>query len=345
MRGREAARSLLILTMSIFAVAACSNPTGNSGGGGDSAVPENYRVLYFSNGATNGALPEDSAEYQAGAEVTVLPLDPDEPLEKDGSQFAGWNTAPDGSGDQYRAGDTFAMPGGDETLYAQWVPEGPVSYAVAYDGNQASGGDPPADDTEYFEGEAVTVMGNTGGLVREEDTVVYTFAGWNTAPDGSGDQYRAGDTFAMPGGDETLYAQWSAPLADDDDLKDTFRELVDKTITGDSGSGFEPVEGQDGAYEWTGTGGASIRFWRINASGTISFETVLDDTRGSGRDGDIEIYRVEPDGGRGDLIALHTVNDQTPTTIQFEIPDSDFAIGFQGGQRDWVIRDFELTLD
>ena len=40
-----------------------------------------------------------------------------------------------------------------------------------------------------------------------------------------------------------------------------------------------------------------------------------------------------------------TLADNEPTTVQFDIPDSDFQIDFQGGQRVWVIRDFTLTLD
>jgi uncharacterized repeat protein (TIGR02543 family) len=39
----------------------------------------------------------------------------------------------------------------------------------------------------------------------------HTFLGWNTASDGSGTSYAAGDTYTLPASDsDTLYAQWSA---------------------------------------------------------------------------------------------------------------------------------------
>ncbi len=50
----------------------------------------------------------------------------------------------------------------------------------------------------------VTVLGNTGSLVRDG----YTFAGWNTASNGSGDAYSGGATFTMGSADVVLYAQW-----------------------------------------------------------------------------------------------------------------------------------------
>ncbi|WP_459926027.1 InlB B-repeat-containing protein, partial [Desulfatiferula olefinivorans] len=46
---------------------------------------------------------------------------------------------------------------------------------------------------------------NTGSLVKTG----YTFAGWNTAANGSGTAYSGGDTFAMGSSNVTLYAQWT----------------------------------------------------------------------------------------------------------------------------------------
>ena len=37
----------------------------------------------------------------------------------------------------------------------------------------------------------------------------YSFAGWNTQADGSGEDYAAGDAFQLTGQDAVLYAQWS----------------------------------------------------------------------------------------------------------------------------------------
>ena len=54
-------------------------------------------------------------------------------------------------------------------------------------------------------GATVTVLGNTGTLVKTG----YTFAGWNTAANGSGTSYIAGNTFTMGSSNVTLYAQWT----------------------------------------------------------------------------------------------------------------------------------------
>ena len=77
-----------------------------------------------------------------------------------------------------------------------------TTYAVTYAAGGATGGEVPEDPSEYEEGATVTVLGNTGSLVKNG----YTFAGWN---DGSTD-YEADDTFTMPDEDVTLTAQWTA---------------------------------------------------------------------------------------------------------------------------------------
>ena len=60
---------------------------------------------------------------------------------------------------------------------------------VTYDGNGNTGGTVPVDaSSPYLQGATVTVLGNTGTLVKTG----YTFAGWNTAANGSGTSYTAG---------------------------------------------------------------------------------------------------------------------------------------------------------
>jgi len=81
------------------------------------------------------------------------------------------------------------------------------SYAVTYDGNGNTGGSVPVDATIYHNGDTATVLGNTGSLVKTGNT----FAGWNTAANGSGTSYSVGDTFAMGSSNVTLYARWTEP--------------------------------------------------------------------------------------------------------------------------------------
>ena len=81
-----------------------------------------------------------------------------------------------------------------------------ATYTVTYNGNGNTTGSVPADSTNYEQGQAVTVTGNTGNLVKTN----YTFAGWNTAADGSGTTYTQNQTFTMGAANVTLYAKWTS---------------------------------------------------------------------------------------------------------------------------------------
>jgi uncharacterized repeat protein (TIGR02543 family) len=80
------------------------------------------------------------------------------------------------------------------------------TFTVAYDGNGNTGGSVPTDSAAYESGATVTVMDNTGSLVKAG----YTFGGWNANAAGSGTTYAASSTFAMGSANVTLYAQWAA---------------------------------------------------------------------------------------------------------------------------------------
>ncbi|MDP4178717.1 MAG: leucine-rich repeat protein, partial [Bacillota bacterium] len=77
---------------------------------------------------------------------------------------------------------------------------------VSYNGNGNTGGTAPADGNIYTNGTNATILGNTGNLVKTG----YTFAGWNTAADGSGTSYPPDTIVPMNGSDLTLYAEWTA---------------------------------------------------------------------------------------------------------------------------------------
>jgi len=89
------------------------------------------------------------------------------------------------------------------TLYAQWslIP----TYMVTYIGNGNTGGAVPVDGNNYQQGVNVTVIGNTGSMVKTGST----FAGWNTIANGSGTIYAGGAIFSIAAANVTLYAQWS----------------------------------------------------------------------------------------------------------------------------------------
>ena len=78
----------------------------------------------------------------------------------------------------------------------------PSTYLVSYDDNDSSSGTAPSDQTKTA-GVDLTLATNSGSLAKTG----YTFAGWNTAADGSGTTYAAGATYVADVA-ITLYARW-----------------------------------------------------------------------------------------------------------------------------------------
>ncbi len=80
-----------------------------------------------------------------------------------------------------------------------------IQVALTYDANGASAGSVPVDsNSPYGSGTTVTVLGNTGGLVKTG----YSFTGWNTVANGSGTAYAPATQFTI-NANTTLYAQWA----------------------------------------------------------------------------------------------------------------------------------------
>ena len=82
-----------------------------AGGGGSTT----YTVTYDANGGS-GTMTDSNSPYDAGASVTVL----DNTFTREGYTFSKWNTAANGSGTDYSAGNTFTI-NANTTLYAQWT--------------------------------------------------------------------------------------------------------------------------------------------------------------------------------------------------------------------------------
>jgi uncharacterized repeat protein (TIGR02543 family) len=164
-------------------------------------VVQSYSVSYNANGGT-GTLPASSgASFAAGSAVSI---ESGSGLSRSGFSFTGWNTSPDGSGTAYAAGSSLVITS-NLTLYAQWKAV-TKTYRVTYDANGGTGLVPASSGSAYAEGSAVGVEYGAG-LSRAG----YSFAGWNTAADGSGAAYMPGATL-VASADVTLYAQWSAVI-------------------------------------------------------------------------------------------------------------------------------------
>ncbi len=203
--------ALITVASIAFLLAGCPSPLGGPGpaptqaGARGIGPAQTYTVTYDANGG-NGSVPTDSNLYPPGTMVTVLGQST---LSRTGNTFAGWNTQADGSGTTYAVGVSFHI-GNSITLYARWTQK--PTYKVSYMPHGATGGMVPVDPNNYLPGDNVTVLDNTGGLVKSPDQDVpgdFVFAGWNTAGDGMGSAYVAGNTFLMGTADVKLHAQWA----------------------------------------------------------------------------------------------------------------------------------------
>ncbi|WP_048500701.1 InlB B-repeat-containing protein, partial [Chryseobacterium koreense] len=159
----------------------------------ETTPPSSYTLTYNGNGNTGGTAPTDpNNPYAAGATVTVLGNTGN--LTKSCANFSGWNTAANGSGTSYAPGATFSI-NANTVLYAQWVS---TTKTVTFNGNGGTG-------TMTSQSACTATALSTNTFTRTG----YTFAGWNTAANGSGTAYANNENYNFTA-DATLYAQWTA---------------------------------------------------------------------------------------------------------------------------------------
>ena len=157
--------------------------------------PITVRVNYDPNGGEGS---HDPTEGKANGTVTI-PSDVNDPFHRDHYTLTGWNTKPDGSGDDYAPNDTIHMGIADQTLYAQWER---IPVKVNYDPNGGTGSHDPTDGDA---GDPITIPDDLNDPFSKPGSILI---GWNTKPDGTGDSYQPGDDVPMDDEDKTLYAQW-----------------------------------------------------------------------------------------------------------------------------------------
>ena len=184
---------IIYIFLVIFALSGCGDSDNSN------AAISNYTVIYSDNVEDETIdVPTDSNNYATGAVVAISSIAP----ERSGYTFAGWNTATNGTGIAYAAGGTLGVGATDVILYAQWTIE--PTYTVTYDDNADNETiDVPADNNGYVVGTVVSIS----SIAPERSG--HTFAGWNTATDGTGTSYPAGGTLYMNAADVILYAQWT----------------------------------------------------------------------------------------------------------------------------------------
>ena len=143
------------------------------------------------------AVPQDAKDYYTNDSVTVS-TDPaqrtvDDPDNHGTWTFEGWMNG------MLAAGEKLTIGTDNIQLTGTWTFT-PYD-KLTYDGNGANSG--KVAGAEAPSGKDVTVEKN--GFSRSG----YRFTGWNTAKDGSGDAYKAGDSYTLKDGtDDVLYAQW-----------------------------------------------------------------------------------------------------------------------------------------
>ena len=110
--------------------------------------------------------------------------------------FIGWNTKADGTGIFYKE-NSYIQTAENITLYAQWLEN---KYTITFNSNDGSNSEVNQSIAELIETKL-----NENTFIREG----YTFIGWNTKADGTGDFYSDEDRITVSD-DLVLYAQWKS---------------------------------------------------------------------------------------------------------------------------------------
>lgn len=159
-----------------------------------------YKLTYDANGGT-GTVPEDTNKYAKGTYAQVVS---GSGLTREGMIFLGWSTDQNAVSPAYYPGGSVKI-NDNTTLYAVWgTPTGKA--AITYHSN--FGNDQTRKSEDKPINSLITVEGY--GNLNLPSHTGYEFTGWNTARDGNGTAYAAGDTVRLTAGGNDLYAQWKA---------------------------------------------------------------------------------------------------------------------------------------
>jgi uncharacterized repeat protein (TIGR02543 family) len=135
-------------------------------------------------------------------------------------------------------------------------PSAPATYTITYNANGATSGTAPASQTKTHD-VALTLATNSGNLARTG----FTFAGWNTAADGTGIDYAEEATYTG-NEDLSLFARWTQVPSGGEEVTETFDTAAMAAANGWTGSG-NTAGGNNFGWNSTdvvlgaGTGGAA----------------------------------------------------------------------------------------
>ena len=177
------------------------------------------------------------------------------------------------------------------------------TFTVTYDGNGADSGK-TTDPTAYAAGAKATVKENNytrGG---------YTFTGWNTKADGSGDSYKTGDWITMTGS-VILYAQWTRNSSHGGDDDDKYFFAIQK------------VDAQDGHA----LNGAKFELYQLDKNDRIVNRRVVETTQQSNKNG-IALFSVDNKKSYDGIWYYAEVSAPEGYVLdrtEYEINDKDFS--------------------
>ncbi len=160
------------------------------------------QVLYDGNGATGGAVPTDSLQYNSDDIATVLGVPSRGGISLNGNTFVGWTTNQNGTGPIYQAGSSLQLASTTVTMYAKWSL---IPYKVTYKANGATSGSVPIDQASYTIGQDAPIFGNTGNLARTG----YLFIGWGYNSTETDVLYRSGDPYTVGTSNISFWARWT----------------------------------------------------------------------------------------------------------------------------------------
>ncbi|HVB50641.1 MAG TPA: InlB B-repeat-containing protein [Acidimicrobiales bacterium] len=159
------------------------------------AVSQSYTVTFAENDGVSDSV--STYEISMSAQDLTLFSNLSPSFSDPGYAFSGWSTEPGGGGTSYGDGASYSFSS-DIELYAQWtaIP----NYAAIFSANGGAGSVSP-----IFDLSGTLVSMPSGAGFSQSD---FTFEGWNTAANGTGNSYAVGASLALTT-NQTFYAQWT----------------------------------------------------------------------------------------------------------------------------------------
>lgn len=303
-----------VQTVDIFSMFECvpvpeRDPNGSTTKSLTVPALEEYTVTY-SAGSTPGVTNLPAAQTKIGQiDITLS----DQTPVRTGYNFAGWNTAEDGTGVSYQVEGTYTADA-DVTLYAQWEPEKyAVNYRAVYWGNnpdkeQLTGSPWPANGYKLY-GQTYTISNVVPSVSGFE------FREWTTE-DGIG-SYNPGDPYSA-NEPLTLYAQWNAYAKPKITGNGTEIPLVVRSDSGGSQDLFGTYALVE--FDWqtfaSATGAAARLYYKLTSASTWTLAATISPLSGTSGSQSVVIGGGNLDVSKSYNVRI-VVEDSTGNTTRF----------------------------